>query len=321
MNYLITGGTGFIGSYIAKRLLDEKHTVVAFDFQPSETSAQEVLTPDELSRVKIVQGDVSDLDQLLRVCEEYKVERLIHMAAILAAETTGMVPNATKINCVGTTNVFEVARRLNIPRVVWASSTAVFGTAKDYSYEFLPNDAPHHPLSVYGACKQFCEFIANFYFRAYGLDSIGIRFPVVYGQGRLRGGGLFANEVINKPALGQKGEVTFSPNPLNWLYPDDAARCVVMASQAPHTETRVFTLSGELRTLNQIADIVRSLIPGADITVHTEFSKLEGSDMTHKFDASQVEKELGFRPEWSIEAGVKATINKLRSKAGLSPVG
>jgi nucleoside-diphosphate-sugar epimerase len=321
MNYLITGGTGFIGSYIVKRLLDETHTVVAYDYQPSETSAQEVLTAEELSRVNIINGDITDLDHLHRACEENKVERLIHMAGILAAETTGMVPSAVKINCVGTTNVFEVARLLNIPRVVWASSTAVYGAAKDYSYEFLPNDAPHHPLSVYGACKEFCEFMANFYFKAYGLDSIGLRFPVVYGQGRLRGGGLCANEVINKPALGQKGEVTFSPNPLNWLYPDDAARCVVMASRSPHTETRVFTLSGELRTLNQIADIVRVLIPGADVTVHPEFSKLEGSDMTHKFDASQLEKELGFRPEWSIEDGIKETINKLRSKAGLPLIG
>ncbi len=142
MNYQVTGGTGFVGSYIVKRLLDEKHTIVAYDFQPDATSAgSRGADADELSHVNIVNGDVTDLDQLLRVCEEHKVERLIHMAGILQAETTGKVHNALKTNCAGTTNVFEAARRLNIPRVVWASSTAVFATAKDYPYEFLPNDA------------------------------------------------------------------------------------------------------------------------------------------------------------------------------------
>ncbi|MDR0718433.1 MAG: NAD(P)-dependent oxidoreductase [Treponema sp.] len=316
MNYLVTGGTGFIGSYIVRRLLAEGHTVVAHHSHSSETSAQQVLTPDELSRTNVVQGDVTDLDQLIHVCKEYKVERLIHMASMLAAETTGKPPLAVKVNCVGTTNIFEAARQLNIPRVVWASSVAVFGVAADYPYEVLPNDAPHHPKSIYGACKVLCEFMANHYFSEHGVDSIGLRFPVVYGPGRIRGGGMFANEVINKPAIGEKGNVTYCDEPINWLYPDDAARCAVIASQAPRTQTRVFTMSGDLRTLDQVADITRSLIPGADITVNPK-----KTGKTFKFDASQLERELGFRPEWSIEAGVKETINYLRRKAGLPLVG
>jgi nucleoside-diphosphate-sugar epimerase len=272
--------------------------------------------PDELSQVKITQGDITDLDQLLRACEEYKVERLIHMAGMLAAESGEKIPIAVKVNCVGTANVLEVVRLLKIPRVVWASSVAVFGVAADYSYEVLPNDAPHHPQSIYGACKSLDEFVANYYFSAHGVDSIGLRFPVVYGPGRLRGGGMFANEVINKPAVGEKGEVTYCDEPINWLYPDDAARCIVMCSQAPCTKTRVFTMSGELRTLEQVANITRSLIPGADITVHPK-----KTGKTFNYSGEQLEKEVGFRPKWSIEAGVKATVNYLRSKAGLSPVG
>jgi UDP-glucose 4-epimerase len=319
MNYLVTGGAGFLGSYIVKRLINENenHTVIVYNRKPIATSIQEVLTPDELSRVILIPGDMTNLDQLLRTCEVYKVERLIHMASMLTSDSNEKPYLAPNIMCVGTVNVFETARQLKIPRVVWASSTAVFGqfAAQYPEYEWLPNDAPHYPYSYYGACKHLCEFFAEHYFSDFGVDSIGLRFPVVYGPGRLRGAGNFVNEVVNKPAVGEKGNVTYCDDPINFLYADDAARCSVMAARAPHTETRVFTMSGSLCTLNQVADITRSLIPDADITVNPGVK-----GRTFKYSAEQLEKELGFKPEWSMEAGVKETIRYLRAKADLKPV-
>src|SRR3990172_5973116 len=145
MIYLITGGTGFIGSYVARRLLAEGHEGVAFDYQPAGTSVEQVLTPDELAHMQILQGDVTDLTHLLRVCEERRVERIIHLAYLLQSDSDANPLLAVKVNCEGTTNVLEVARQLAIPRVVWASSVSVFGRAGDCPYQFLPHHSPHPP--------------------------------------------------------------------------------------------------------------------------------------------------------------------------------
>lgn len=316
MIYLITGGTGFIGSYVARRLLAEEHEVIAFDYQPAGTSVEQVLTPDELARMQILQGDVTDLDHLLRVCKERRVERIIHLAYLLQSDSDANPVLAVKVNCEGTTNVLEVARQLGIPRVVWASSVSVFGRAGDYPYEFLPNDAPHHPLSVYGACKSLNEFLARHYFKRHGVDSVGLRFSLVYGVGRMRGGGQFATELINKPALGEKGVVANGDDLIDWLYVDDAARGVVLASQAPQTKSRAFTMRGDLRTVREAAEYMRRLIPDADIEL------LPGiMGFTWKFDTTQLEQELGFRAQWSMEAGIRETANILRRRAGLPLVG
>jgi nucleoside-diphosphate-sugar epimerase len=316
MRYLITGGTGFVGSYVTRRLLREGHDVVAFDFRPAGTSIEQILTPEEIARIRIVDGDVTDLPRLRQACEEARVERLIHLAYLLQVESDANPVLAVKVNCDGTANVLEVAKDLGIPRVVWASSVTVFGPPAAYPQEFVPNDAPHHPVSVYGACKSLCEYLAHHYHKKHGVDSIGLRFSLVYGVGRMRGGGQFAYELINKPALGEAGNVPFGDDVVDWLYVDDAARGVVLASQAPPAKTRAFTMGGELRPMHEVARYVRQLIPDARISLQPGTFGI-----TWKYDTSRIAEELGFRPEWTMERGIRETINQLRQRAGLPLVG
>lgn len=319
MNYLVTGGAGFVGSYVTRRLLEQGHRVVVFDSQPSGTSIDRVLGPEERARAQIVAGDVTDLPHLLRLCQDSAVERIVHLAYLLGPDANANPARALKVNCEGTNNLFEVARLLKIPRLVWASSIAVFGSREDYPfpYEPLPNDAPLHPTTVYGACKALNEMMAQHYYQEYGLDIIGLRFSTVYGLGRLRGRAQATTvELINKPALGEKGIVPFGDDLRDWLYVDDAARAAVLTAEVPATNSRAFIVSGDLRPVREVAAYLCRLVPGAAIEL------LPGScEQSFRFDTRTTERELGFRPAWSMEAGVRDMVNTLRRQAGLSPVG
>lgn len=316
MNYLITGGTGFIGSYVAKDLLASGNSVICYDYAPNYEAVQKSLTQDQLDRLKIIHGDITaDKSQLIRVCEDNGIEKIIHFAGLLAAESEVDPLLATKINCVGILNVFEAARTVGLRRVVWASSVSVYGPPDKYSYEYLPNDAPHYPSTVYGMCKVFSEYMGRHYFNKCNLDNVGLRYNTVYGIGRLRGSGVFTTELIEKPALGKEAKVPYGDDSLNWLYVEDAARATILAAEGPTTKSRAFVIGGDPRPIAEVREYVMKLLPDSQIEL------LPGHyGIVAKYDISAAEQELNYKPQWNMERGVKENINKLRMMHGLPTV-
>ncbi|MFC1862009.1 NAD-dependent epimerase/dehydratase family protein, partial [Chloroflexota bacterium] len=221
-----------------------------------------------------------------------------------------------KVNCEGTGNIFETARILELKKVVWASSIAVFGPQEKYPQEYIPNDAPHYPVNMYGACKSFNENQAAHYCETYGMDIIGVRYATGYAPNKTDSDTTpIIHEVIWKPALGEPGKVPWGESFINWIHVDDDAGAAVHAAKVPMTKTKVFTVAGEARSIKEVADYVKKLIPTANIT-------LEGGVRirAHKFDLTSTRKELGYENKWSFEEGIKDTINKLRHQHGLPGV-
>jgi len=316
MAYLVTGGTGFIGSRIVRDLVRGGEQVVAYDLFPEVSILELLLSEEERTRVKIVRGDITDLPYLIHAVRENGVEKIIHMASLLSDVAGANPPLSLKVMAEGTLNVFEAARILGLKKVVWVSSTALFGSREKYGDEPIPNDAPHYPMGVYGACKSFSENMAVHYFDQYGVDILALRYTLVYGAEQVRGGsGAVVRELILKPAVGEPGIVPHGDDTLNWLYVDDAARATVLAAKAPGTETRSFNTSGDIRPIREVAEYVCTLLPGADITL------LPGvMGVGWRFDTTLIEEELGFSPQWSMEQGVKDIINITRKQHGLPPV-
>jgi nucleoside-diphosphate-sugar epimerase len=314
MNYLITGGTGFIGSYLTKQLLaDGANTVVCFDYAPNPEVIQQKVSQAQMNQVKIVKGDTSDDNKaLIRICEENEIEKIIHLAGLLAAESELNPFMATKINCIGTLNVFETARILSLKKVVWASSISVYGTPAQYDDEFLPNDAPHLPSTIYGMTKSFSEYMGRHYYNKYNLDTLGLRYSTIYGVGRLRGSGVFTTELIEKPALGREARVPHGDDAINWLYIEDAARATILAAESLPTKSRALVIGGDWRPIAEVREYVMKLLPDSRIEL------LPGHyDLASKYDLSAAEKEIQYKPQWSMERGVKENINQIRKANGL----
>ena len=307
MGYLITGGTGFIGAYITRLLVQEGEEVVVYDVDPRRDILEYLMGKEESDRIKVIRGDVTDLAHLIHVVQEYNITKIIHMAALLSAESSANPTLALRVNCDGTANILEAARILGLEKMVYASSASVFGLPEKYEQEYVPNDAPHYPASVYAASKSLNERVAEHYFREYGVDSVGLRFATVYGTGQR--GGVSASrteELMVKPALGKPGIVPHGDATINWLYVEDAARVAVMASKKATTETRAFNIDGDIRSVAEAADCIRKLIPGADIKLlpgHVLFAM--------KLDTTRIREEIGYHPQWPIERAMKKIIDEV----------
>lgn len=315
MSYLITGGFGCIGSYVIRDLLNKGEEVVVYDIAYDLSISKLVLSEEQIKAIKFVQGDITDLPNMLRALKAHKVERVIHLASFQIPASNANPPLALRVNSEGTVNVFEAARILDLKKVVWASSVAVFGSPADYNHQRIANDAPHFPKSVYGACKSLNEFYGKFYGDNYGLDIVGLRFTAVYGVGRTRGLSSFSTKMIECVALGQPYKVPFSDDSIDWQYVEDVSRSIIMCSQAKKTKTVNFTVKGEIRPVKEGVAYIKKLVPEAQLTLEPGVFGISWD-----YDSTPIEQEIGFKPQYTMEQGILKTLNRFRELAGLKPI-
>lgn len=312
MNVLVTGGAGFIGSYVVRELLKTGHEVVAYDIQIAENSLDHVLSETEHRRVNLVAGNVIDATKLAKTIERFEVDSIAHLASPLSAQTEADPQFAISNMIQAQQTVLEIARKTGLRKVVWASSVGVYGPAHRYSNLPLSNDAPHYPVSLYGACKSFNEYLAAHYTAEYGLDTMGLRFPLVYGIGRQRGNGMYFVDLIEKPALGLPCRLPMADAAYDWLYVVDAALLVLQALGIGMTRTRCFNVSGEFATMHKAIELIREWLPD------TVFELDPGEyPIVEEYDCSALREEVGFAPAWPLERGLRECIDLVRDRVGL----
>lgn len=313
MSVLITGGTGFIGAYVARRLIQTGRSVVTLDNLPSNV-IHSVLSPEELEEVTFVSGDVASLNDVAHAIKDNDVKQVVHLPSLLHPASNENPPLAIRVNIQGQATILEAARIFDLKKVVWASSVVVFGTRSSHPERILPNDAPHHPTHMYGATKSFDEHLSRHYADEWDVDALGLRFTVVYGPGRVRGASSFVNELV-KPALGEPARVAFGGDVVDWQYVEDIAALIVKCLDVPKTKTPIFNTQFGTRSIREAGEYVKKLIPEADLTYDPgEFG------IAWELDDSLLQEEVGFTPEFSMERGLRETMRHARKEAGLPPL-
>jgi nucleoside-diphosphate-sugar epimerase len=308
MTYLITGGSGCVGSYVIRDLLARGKKVVNYDFSQGQHILRQVVPPETLSDLVSVAGDVTDLPHLARTVKEHKVEAIVHLASLQIPASNANPPLAERINVGGLINVLEAARLLGVGKVVWSSSIAVFGTPEEYGNRPVPNDAHHRPQSVYGACKSLGEYLLNYYHDTYGLDAVGLRYTAVYGVGREAGRTSFTTEMIRKAAELAPYQVPFGDDKIDWQYVEDVSRVTLRALEVGSTKTRIFNTRGDVRGVADGVAYLKRLEPRADLTL------LPGTfGIAWEYDSEPARAELGFEPEFSMERGIEKTLGYYRA--------
>jgi nucleoside-diphosphate-sugar epimerase len=313
---LVTGGTGYIGSYVAADLVEHGHEPVAYDLSTDDWRLAKLGVADD---VDIVRGDVADPTDVVRTVRETEVTHVVHLAALLtnAAEATPRA--ALDVNVQGTNNVFEAARTLSdqVERVAWASSAAIYAPPENYDADVTEDDLVY-PDTLYGATKAYNEHQARVYREEFGVSDVALRPTVAYGPYRETGGSAFLVDLIEKPALGESFAVEYGDQLIDWQYVWDIAQAFRLATFADEDDLsrRVYNVRGETTTIREAAETVAGVVPDADVSVSDEGEL----PWTQTLDMSAAQADLGYDPEYDLERGVRDYVNVLREAEGLEPV-
>jgi len=317
---LVTGGTGFIGSYVCEDLVEAGHEVVAYDLSTDTSILEKLGVADD---VTVRRGDVSDSTDVVRAVKETGTTHVVHLAALLTTTARENPRAAMDVNVGGTNNVFEAARTLDdqVERVAWASSAAVFAPPDNYADAedwWVTEDDLVYPDTLYGATKEYNEHQARVYHEDYGLDHVALRPTVAYGPYRETGGSAFLANVVEKPAVGESFSVEYGDQEIDWQHVRDVAQAFRRAAFADEDDLtrRVYNVRGTLATVREAAETVERIVPGADLEVSDEGEL----PWTQRLDMTAAQADLGYEPEYDLEAGFRQYVGVLREEAGLDPL-
>jgi nucleoside-diphosphate-sugar epimerase len=314
---LVTGGTGFLGSYVAAEFVEAGHDVVAYDISTDDRILSKLGVADD---VTVRRGDITGATDVIRATRETGATRIVHLAALLTNAARDDPRAALDVNVEGTNNVFEAARILDdqVDRVAWASSAAVYAPPANYDGEYVDEDELLFPDTLYGATKEYNEHQARVYHEDYGLDHVGLRPTVAYGPYRETGGSAFLANIVEKPALGEPFSVEYGDQVIDWQHARDIARAFRLAATVPETDLsrRIYNVRGVLATVREAAETVRDIVPDADLTV----SDKGELPWTQNLDMTAARADLGYEVEYDLETGFRSYVNTLRTEHGLQPV-
>ena len=254
-SFLVTGALGCLGAWTCRLLLEDGVGVVAYDLDDDPRRLREIMTPDELDRLTLVQGDVTDQDELDRALEEHHVTHLVHLAALQVPGCKAHPALGARVNVLGTVAVFEAAKRAGLgTTVAYASSAAVYDVGGRLE-----------PQTLYGVYKLANEGTARLYWQNDGVASIGLRPFCVYGPGRDQGLTADPTHAMRAAARGEPYRIGFGGR-TELHYAPDVARAFVLAARRPATGANVYDVSGETVSIAEVAALIDAESPEATTT-------------------------------------------------------
>jgi nucleoside-diphosphate-sugar epimerase len=303
MKVLVTGGAGFIGSHIVRRLLDLEHEVVVLDnFSTGRRSNLDAVASD----IELIEGDVAELDNVEQAVAG--CDAVYHEAALPSVPRSIADPLASHAaNATGTLNVLVAARDAGARRVVIASSSSVYGSVPD-----LPKreSMPTLPVSPYAVSKLAAESYCRSWFDLYGLETVALRYFNVFGP-RQDPLSAYAAVVPRFIAAYKAGEppVIFGDGEQSrdFTYIDNVVDANLAALSSPDAPGHVYNIACNDRiTLNQLATDLREIMGAAVKPVHAAPRPGEVRHSQAAIDAAQA--DLGYAPKISLREGLERTV-------------
>ncbi len=315
---LVTGGTGVIGSWVTRQLVDQGIRVVTYSRHPDTTFLKDIV-----DKIDFVAGDILDLPSIIQTIKHYKVERIIHMSAALPDILNSNPFMGYRINVDGTMNILEAARQMEIKRVVYTSTMGVYdGAEGEYGYPtYKPIDEayPKAPNSIYGTTKFFSENMAINYHRLFGLDVVITRFAMVYGPGKQARHGILGihSKIIESAMLGKPLKIPQGRDEKqDMIYVRDIAIGLALACFAENLEHRIFHIAtGEGDSYQHLIEILDNIFGGVPIEIGPGLNPMGipwVSRFYFVFNIDKARQELGYNPQYNLETATKDYIETMK---------
>jgi nucleoside-diphosphate-sugar epimerase len=303
---LVTGGAGFIGSNIVVELLDKGFDVRVLDNLSTGSSGN----LSGLKGVEVINGDIRDMETVRKAVSG--VDYILHQAALPSVSRSVENPlESNECNVAGSLNVLDAARKGDVKRIVYASSSSVYGDAKE-----LPKreDMELMPLSPYAVTKIAVEHYFSVFSKVYGMRSIGLRYFNVYGP-RQNPESEYAAVIPRfiKAALSGQRPVIYGDGEQtrDFTYVKDAVNANLLAMKAQGVDHEVFNVgTGKSITVNELLRKISSISGKVVEADHTD--PREGDIRDSLADISKAGRILGYKPGYDMESGLKETIEWFR---------
>ncbi|ACB07516.1 NAD-dependent epimerase/dehydratase family protein [Candidatus Korarchaeum cryptofilum] len=301
---IVSGGAGFIGSHTVDELLELRMDVCVIDNFYSGS-------PENLrgyEKLRILNVDIRDFNSIFEGIKG-EVEGIIHLAAIVSLDEARANPKlAFETNFLGTLNMLELARKLDVGRFVYASSVAVYGEPV-----YLPIDESHplKPANLYGLSKLMGEQLAMSYMEEYGIDVVALRYFNVYGP-RMRSGPysgvvhIFITSLLRGEPVRIFGD---GDQTRDFVYVKDVAKANVK-SLFSNVKGAFNVGTGVETSINELLSLISDLL-GVRAEVKYE-SPRKGDVRRSRASAEAIREAIGWTPEVGIREGLKRTIEWYR---------
>ncbi|MBA3044041.1 L-threonine 3-dehydrogenase [archaeon] len=309
---LVTGAVGQIGSEITMELRRKygNDNVVAAGHKKKPSMTLQNSGPFEFI-------DVTKKEELEKIVEKYRIDTIYHMAAILSAVGEEKPNLAWNVNMNGLYNILEISREHRI-RVFCPSSIAVFGP--ETPKENTPQETILRPTTMYGVTKVAGEMLCDYYFRKFGVDVRGIRYPGIISSETLPGGGTtdYAVEIFYE-AVKNKRYTCFVKKDtiLPMMYMPDCIKATIDLMNAPlpslkhHSDFNIIAMSF---SAGGLAEEIRKHIPDFVCEYKPDFRQNIADSWPRTIDDSTARKEWGWKPDYDLSATTGDMIKKLKKR-------
>jgi nucleoside-diphosphate-sugar epimerase len=301
MRVLITGA-GLIGTHTAKELLDRSDEVTFFDFAPRPEYIRRVTGKD----LPVIRGDIRDLAALVDAMQQVRPECVIHLAASVGEANINNVYAGFQVNLVAAINVAEAVRLTAVRKLVHASTQAVYvgEDPKELLYEDSPIDCRER---VYNASKIGCEHVLRTYAAKHKIELALLRFAGVYGYYSVAGGpGVAVQQAVWEAMAGKSVELNVYES-VDFIYVKDLANGIALAVHTSPLLHQVYNLgSGALTTVEDVEAALGKIFTGVKI------SRGKLTPARPRMDITRARTELGFTPEYRLEAGLRDYVAELK---------
>jgi nucleoside-diphosphate-sugar epimerase len=311
MNVFVIGGAGFIGSHICRKFVKSGHQVTVFG-PPLEAE----LLADINQDIHRVDGDVLDPPSLFKGLLDSKADVVIHLAAYgvgkdgVAKSAQHSPKKALDVNVTGFYHVVEAAAIAGVSKLLWSSSTTVFGPAESYPDKYLKENAAVSPTTFYGSTKVMNELMTRYYRKERNLDIAGIRLPLVYGPGRwYKGAAGSLVDIFEGATTGNKVVVKAGPELFDLMYIKDVADVFYHLAVTDQPLSETYHVKSHTTSFHEIVEVVRALMPESRLQVETAASPM----VYPLVDVSHVEQQMGYTPcHSSVQDACQDYLNELQ---------
>jgi len=319
MNILVTGGAGFIGSHLCERLIDLGSKVICID--NFDSFYDPLVKEDNISGIadskyfKLYRSDITNLDQIEKIFSENRIDMVIHLAARAGVRPSIQSPLLyERVNILGTMNILECCKKYKIPKLIFASSSSVYGGNK--KLPFSEEDNVDHPVSPYAATKKAGELICYTYYDLYKIAIYCFRFFTVYGPRQRPEMAIhkFTRLILSGKEIEIYGDGSSSRD---YTYIDDVIYGIVNSLDRLKG-FEVINL-GNSKTVKLI-DLVKMIEDLTEKKARLRFTESQPGDVFATYaDIGKAEKMLKYLPETDIKEGLIKFVKwyKEKRKEGL----